>query len=136
MTDLIGKSGVIVHTVIPSDLATYWKNDVPVLATPILLWLTELAAIKALDSVTTRSYMTLGTAHNSRHLAPTPVGFILHIRATVISVKAKRITFNVEATDGTDIVLEGTHTRALVDRKIFETRITKKVTEKQYKVKA
>ncbi|WP_300730178.1 hypothetical protein [Pseudomonas sp.] len=119
MPDTIGKIGLIVHTVKPADLATYWKNDIPVLATPILLWLAELASMKAVEGLFNASKMTVGIAHNSQHLAPTPVGFTVKIRATVKSATAKRILFDVEATDGLEIILSGTHTRAIVDREIF-----------------
>lgn len=131
MPDLIGKSGVLVHTVMPTDLATHWKNQLPVLATPILLWLAELATIKAVEGALAPDSMTVGIGHHNRHLAPTPVGFTLRIHATVVSATAKLIVFDVEATDGTDRILEGTHTRAIVDRNSFETRINHKIAGRQ-----
>jgi len=127
MPDLIGKSGVIVHTVLPTDLASHWKNDTPVLATPIILWLAELAAMKALEGLIDPACMTLGTAHNNRHLAPTPEGFTVHLCATIVSATSKRIVFDIQATDGTESILEGTHTRAIVDRTFFEKRICNKI---------
>ena len=70
MPNLIGKSGVLVHTVMPTDLATQWKNQLPVLATPILLWLAELATIKAVEGALAPDSMTVGIGHHNRHLAP------------------------------------------------------------------
>ena len=69
MPNLIGKSGVLVHTVMPTDLATHWKNQLPVLATPILLWLAELATIKAVEGALAPDSMTVGIGHHNRHLA-------------------------------------------------------------------
>lgn len=131
MPDIIGNTAVITHTVEQTDLATYWNNDTPVLATPVLLWLSELAAMQAVDAHLPVGHMTVGTAHNCQHLAPTPVGFNLTLRATVKSATRKHILFDVEATDGIELILSGTHTRAVVDRRRFEKRINDKSTGRQ-----
>ena len=39
-------TGSLTYKVSAGDLATAWRNDVPVLATPLLLWLSELAAMR------------------------------------------------------------------------------------------
>ncbi|WP_017902169.1 thioesterase family protein [Pseudomonas asplenii] len=126
MPELMGQVGLIRHTVQQIDLATQWSNDIPVLATPILLWLSELAAMMAIEGLLPDGVMTVGIAHDSRHLAPTPPGFIVSVQATVIRVSDKSIEFKVEANDGPQQILSGTHTRAIIDRKDFEARIAGK----------
>ncbi|NWC00764.1 hypothetical protein HX882_33355 [Pseudomonas gingeri] len=128
MTELMGRAGEILHTVTPSDLATHWNNDIPVLATPILLWLSELAAMRALEDLLPTTAMTLGIAHDSRHLAPTPLGFTISVSARVKAVTGKYVTFDVKATDGFEVILSGTHTRAIIEREKFEERVADKST--------
>ncbi|KPA90979.1 MULTISPECIES: thioesterase family protein [Pseudomonas] len=126
MPDLIGRIGLLRHTVQPIDLATHWNNDIPALATPILLWLSELAAMMAIEGLLPDTLMTVGIAHDSQHLAPTPAGFTLSVRATVIQATDKSIEFAVEASDGSERILSGLHTRAVVDRKAFKARVANK----------
>lgn len=123
MPELIGRTALLRHTVQSIDLATHWNNDLPVLATPILLWLSELAAMMAIENLLPDTVMTVGIAHDSRHLAPTPAGFTLSLKATVIRASDKSIAFEVEADDGAQQILTGTHTRAIVDRKAFVARV-------------
>ena len=126
MTLEIGMSATLTHTVGEADLATSWKNDVPVLATPILLWLAELAAMRAVQGALEPGRMTLGHGHRVEHLAPTPAGWDVHIEATLVAIEGRILTFDITATDGVDTVLSGSHTRALVGRDRFVARVAEK----------
>ncbi|MER6693767.1 hypothetical protein ABT329_33035, partial [Streptomyces minutiscleroticus] len=57
---LIGRSATRRHVVGPRDLATAWDNDVEVLATPVLLWLSEVTAMDVLGDHLTEGWMTVG----------------------------------------------------------------------------
>jgi len=116
----------ISHIVAEKDLATHWNNDIPVLSTPVLLWLGEIAAMEALDECLSAEFMSVGVSHDMRHLAPTPLGFRLIITAEPIDIAGRIITFSVSGHDGTDIVLSGTHQRAIIDRKAFLEKISLK----------
>jgi len=59
------------HRVSADDTAQHWGNDLPVLATPVLLWLGEVTAMRALADYLNDGEMTVGLAHDSAHLAPT-----------------------------------------------------------------
>lgn len=117
----------IEHIVIETDLATNWKNDVPVLSTPVLLWLGEVAAMKVLEGAVPIENISVGVSHNVKHLAPTPVGFKLVITATPIEVSGRIISFEVKAHDGIEIVLSGVHQRAIIDKKTFLDKLQSKV---------
>jgi alkylation response protein AidB-like acyl-CoA dehydrogenase/predicted thioesterase len=121
-----GLTGEIVHEVRRDDTAAEWGNELEVLATPVLLWLAEVACMRALDGLLGADEMTLGGAHDVAHLAPTPLADAVRVRATLTEVEDGRLTFAVSAADGEETVLEGTHTRFVVDRDRFLRRVESK----------
>jgi predicted thioesterase len=114
------------HQVTEADAATRWRNDLPVLATPVLLWLGELAAMQALGSYLQDDEMTVGLSHDASHLAATPVGEQVFVTAVLVQQRGNRLVFEVSAHDGVEEVLRGTHTRAVVSRSKFLARLAEK----------
>jgi fluoroacetyl-CoA thioesterase len=121
-----GLKGLLTHRVADADLATSWQNDVPVLATPILLWLCELACMRAVEGALDDGRMTLGYGHESKHLAATPKDWTVQIAAELRAIDGKILTFEISAHDGQDEVFLGRHTRAVVDRARFVANLTRK----------
>lgn len=119
LASLVGTSATLTHTVTPEDSAAHWGNDIDVLATPILLWLSEIAAMRVLGDAVADPWMTVGLHHDTGHLAPTPTGEDVHITARLTQVDGKKLTFEVEARDSHATVLRGTHRRAVIDRARF-----------------
>lgn len=114
------------HVVAAGDLASSWQNDIPVFATPILLWLAELTCMRAVEGNLEPQYITAGYRHDVYHSAPTPEGWVVDINAELIVVDDKLLTFKVSAHDGIDVILSGKHTRALLDRERFLRRLQRK----------
>jgi predicted thioesterase/MFS family permease len=126
----VGSTALYRHVVRPQDLATSWENDVPVLATPVLLWLAERASMQVLTSALADGEMTVGYAHEEAlHLAATPEGWEITMTATLESVDRSRVRFRVEATDGHDVIYQGIHVRAVVQRDKLLARLQAKTTE-------
>ena len=125
--DILGAVGKVQHSVTEQDLATAWRNDIPVLATPVLLWLAELAAMKALSTVIPDTLLTVGVSHTMKHLAPTPLGFKVVIEATITGITGNLVLFGIMAHDGIETILLGSHERAIVDRTRFLAKIGKKL---------
>lgn len=121
-----GLKGILTHRVEDRDLATSWRNDVPVLATPILLWLSELACMNAIDGCIKDDEMTVGFKHEMSHLAPTPKDWIVQISAELVKIDGKMLIFEVVAHDGEECVLRGRHTRAIIAKTPFVERVHKK----------
>jgi fluoroacetyl-CoA thioesterase len=119
-------TGSLTYKVNAGDLATAWRNDVPVLATPVLLWLSELAAMRAIADTLAEGQMTVGLSRDSTHLAPTPEGWSVQISASLTQIEGRRLVFAVEARDGRDVVLQGTHVRAIVNRDRFVENLAAK----------
>lgn len=123
----IGSQAVHQHVVQPSDTAAEWGNELPVLATPVLLWLAEITAMRALETALEDGEMTVGYQHtDAQHLAATPAGWTVTLHATLVAADGKLLTFEIEARDAHDVVYRGTHVRAVVDRDRFLARFEKK----------
>ncbi len=118
----VGVAGRLVRRVESPHLATAWENDVPVLATPILLWWGELAAMDAVATVIGAPWMTVGVHHDATHLAPTVEGAEVEVTARLRSIDDALLTFEVTAHDGSREVLRGRHTRGVVHAERFRDR--------------
>lgn len=122
----IGASADYVHRVRPQDCATAWGNDLPVLATPVLLWLAEITCMKLMDGVLDAGEMTVGVGHDSQHLGATPENWEVRVSAKLTRVDGRSLCFEVAARDAQQVVFAGTHTRAVVDRSKFVAKLERK----------
>jgi fluoroacetyl-CoA thioesterase len=122
----IGATATMTHTVTSADCATNWGNDLPVLATPVLLWLGEIASMKVVDAALEADEMTVGYAHTAQHLAATPVGWDVVVEAKLTRFDGRLAYFDVVAHDERDIVFRGEHVRATVGRSRFVDRLGEK----------
>lgn len=102
------------------------SGTVSVFATPEMVRLMERAAVNALKPYLAPGQQSVGTMVNVRHLAATPVGTTVTARARLVAVEGRRLTFAVSAHDGTDLIGEGTHERALIDLARFEAKVKAK----------
>ena len=121
---LVGEVEIVVQ---PGDTAAALGNTgVDVLATPRLVSLLELAAIRAVETQLPPGAGTVGTRIDVRHLAATPVGMRATIRATLREVDGRRFVFDIEGHDEVERIVEGTHERFQIDRARFLARIAAK----------
>jgi len=121
---LVGEVELIVQ---PADTADALGNrGVHVLATPRLVALLELAAIRAVEAHLPPGAGTVGTRIDVRHLAATPVGMQARIRATLREVDGRRFVFDIEGQDAAERIVEGTHERFQIDQARFLARIAAK----------
>jgi fluoroacetyl-CoA thioesterase len=122
-----GLVGVVEVVVQAADTADALGNKgVHVLATPRLVALLELAAIRAVEAHLPPGAGTVGTRIDVRHLAATPVGMRATIRATLREVDGRRLVFDIEGRDEADRIVEGTHERFQIDQAKFLARIATK----------
>ncbi len=70
---------------------------------------------------------SVGTLVNIRHLKATPVGTEVKLKARVINVKDKRVTFEVDAFDKIEKIGEGLHERTVINVPEFRERFNKKL---------
>jgi fluoroacetyl-CoA thioesterase len=101
------------------------SGDVPVLATPRLLALAEMATVKAVHAHLAPGETSVGTKVEMEHLAPSTLGRHVQISAELTEVDGRRLVFGFEARDKERLVGRGTIERVVVDRAAFITRATR-----------
>jgi predicted thioesterase len=106
--------------------AAFASGAVDVLATPRLVGLLEEASAEAVQPVLELGQTTVGIHIDMRHLAATPVGMRVTARAELLEVDGRILRFRIEARDEHELVAEGTHERAIVNRARFLERVVQK----------
>ena len=69
---------------------------------------------------------SVGTLVNVKHLAATPVGAEITLKAKIISFEGRRVLFEVVASDSLERIGEGTHERSLIEVPKFRKRFLEK----------
>lgn len=97
-----------------------------VYGTPIMIFHMETTAGSAIEEYLPEGWVSVGVLVNVKHLAATPAGATVTLRAEVIAVKDYSVTFAVEAHDGFEKIGEGTHVRAPVEVERFLKKVSAK----------
>ena len=99
-----------------------------VLATGYLVGFIEWACIQAVNPyLDWPREQTLGTQVNLSHLAATPPGMEITARVQLIEVDGRKLVFEVEASDGVDVISRGTHERFIIDADRFARKAAVKI---------
>jgi fluoroacetyl-CoA thioesterase len=123
-----GLSGTIQYQVKDTSTARQLgSGTLDVLATPELVRLMEAAAVAALADHLLPEFTSVGVAINIKHVAPTPVGLNVKVRAALTDVQGRRLKFQVVAHDDMEEIGRGTHERVLVEVDSFLTRANRKL---------
>ena len=69
---------------------------------------------------------SVGTVVNIEHLAATPVGAEVFLKAEVVSVDGRRVTFKTEARDKLEKIGRGTHERFIINIPRFRAKFDEK----------
>jgi fluoroacetyl-CoA thioesterase len=72
---------------------------------------------------------TVGTRIDVSHIAATPPGLEVTARVKVIEVQGRRLVFEIEASDGIDVISNGTHERFIINRAKFIEKVKRKAME-------
>ena len=70
---------------------------------------------------------SVGTLVNIRHLKATPVGAEIKLKAKVVKVNNRRVTFEVDAVDKIEKIGEGIHERTIINVPEFRERFNTKL---------
>ena len=98
----------------------------PVLSTPYLVSLMETTAHLAIEPFLTPEQSGVGSMVNIRHMAATPVGMQVRIRAELVEVQGRRLLFKVEAWDEIEKIAECEHERYIINWDRFMEDVEKK----------
>lgn len=117
--------------VVTRDLtvAHYHQGMPEAYGTPMMVYLMEVAAAKAMQPYLPSGWASVGVALNVKHLAATPVGLRVTATATVTAVDGKTVTFAVSARDEAEAIGEGSHVRVPIDLARFNARLGAKAPE-------
>ena len=97
-----------------------------VLATPIIVAWAEEAARSLASANLEPGQGTVGTLVTIRHLAATPVGMAVRIKATLREIDGRRLLFDLEAHDEKERIAEGHNERYVVNLARFQEKLAQK----------
>jgi fluoroacetyl-CoA thioesterase len=112
------------HTVTDADTASHWgSGGLAVFSTPALVGVMESAAIIALRGYLPPSQTTVGGRIDVHHLAATPVGAIVRVRAELITIEGHKLVFKIQAWDEMELIGEADHDRFVIDEAKFMAKV-------------
>jgi predicted thioesterase len=104
-----------------------WEGE-NVLSTPAMIMEMEETCRLLLkeQAIPESDWDSVGTIVDIRHLAATPVGAQVSLKARVVSIDGRRVMFDVEAHDKLDKIGEGRHERFIINVPKFRARFDEK----------
>lgn len=102
---------------------TLGSGDMDVFATPAMVALMENAAMLAVAAELPEDLATVGTQMNTSHIKASPLGAVITASAELTAVDGRKLTFAVKAWDEKGVIGEGEHTRFVVDRARFLSKL-------------
>lgn len=98
-----------------------------VFATGFMVGFIEWACIQAVHAHLDWPYeQTVGTHVNLSHTAATPPGLEVLARVRLVEVDGRKLVFEVEASDGVDVISRGTHERVIINADKFAQKAKQK----------
>ncbi len=103
-----------IETVVDDKLVVKHVGGDGVLSTPSMIGLMERAGIQAVQAYLPEGHTTVGFEVNVKHFGATPKGKKVKVRAELLAIDGKKLSFKVEAHDEDKQVGAGTHRRAII----------------------
>jgi fluoroacetyl-CoA thioesterase len=123
----------VVYTVAERTTVPYTYPESPIIAampkvfaTGFMIMLMERACTEFLAAHLEPEEGSVGVHVDVSHLAATPIGMTVTVDAECAKIVDRRITFNVSAHDGLDLIGEGRHERFVVAWDKFNARVAEK----------
>ena len=119
----VGTRGEVERRVEFRHTLAAWKAELPpVLSTPHMIGWMEAAGFEALLPFCEGDEVSVGTAINVNHRAPTGVDSTVKCEAVLESIDGRFLTFRVNAHNGKEVIGYGTIGRAIVSKSKFEQK--------------
>ena len=100
-------------------IAYYDATLPPVLSTPAMIGMMELAAEQAVRPALPAGAITVGTRIEVEHLKAVPPGARVMASARLVEINGRFLGFDVEARSGEELIGRGRVFRAIVERERF-----------------
>lgn len=94
-----------------------------VLATPWLIAFMERVAYRMLEDVLPEGRSSVGVLVDVRHMAPTPIGSTVRVRAEIEDLQGSSVVYRVQAWDQVEKIGQGIHQRVVIDEARFLKRL-------------
>ena len=94
-----------------------------VLATPWLIAFMERVAYRMLEELLPEGRSSVGGLVDIRHMAPTPIGSTVRVRAEIEDLQGSSVVFGVQAWDQVEKIGQGSHQRVVIDEARFLKRL-------------
>ena len=98
-----------------------------VLSTPQMILFMERTCRQLILTMLDASQDSLGTHVNVAHRSAAPMGSSVTFIAELLAVNNRRAEFRVEARIGTRIIGDGTHQRAIVEKRQFAEKVAQQL---------
>lgn len=124
----IGATKVRVITTNSNQTTSFLWEGENVLSTPSLISeMEETCRLLLKDFVLKdKEWDSVGTIVDIKHLAITPVGSTIRLKAIIESVNNRRVMFNVDAYDNIEKIGEGKHERFIINVSNFRSKFEEK----------
>ncbi len=120
------KSLTLTFTVSANHLAqAIGSGDMPVLGTPAMIAMMENTCMKLAAADLSDGDTTVGSLISASHLRPSALGATISVTATLDAVDGRKLDFTVVAKDGDNVISEAKHTRFIVSRERFLSKLGK-----------
>lgn len=121
----------------PDMTASRFHESAPkVLSTPSLITFMQTTCADLLAPFLEKDEMAVSTKIEMRHLASTPIGLNIKIRAEITKIDGGQISFKIEAFDDIEKIAEGNNHMYIIDEQRFEKGIKRKQKEISAKAEA
>jgi predicted thioesterase len=97
----------------------YGSGLVPVFATPAMIALMEMTALKSIHDQLPEQYTTVGFAVDMKHLKASKTGAEIICESELVEVSGRKLVFELQVWDDEILVGHGTHIRYIVDKSKF-----------------
>jgi predicted thioesterase len=102
---------------------TFGSGMVDVLATPAMIALMEKTALESVHPYLDEGFTTVGTEIHIKHLKATPIGEKVTCDSRLREVNGRKLVFELHTWDKKGMVGIGTHTRVIVDERLFMEKL-------------
>lgn len=99
------------------------SGDMAVFATPAMVALMENAAMMAVAEYLPEGSTTVGVEISTTHIKASAIGAEVTAVARLEQVDGRRLKFSLKAWDKGGVIGEGSHTRVIVDRERFLSKL-------------
>ena len=99
------------------------SGDMEVFATPSMVALMENAAMMAVAKNLDEGASSVGVEISTSHIKASALGATITASAELVAIDGRKLSFKVKAWDEAGTIGEGNHTRFVVDRERFLSKI-------------